>query len=186
MLVLLINKHLQEIAERSHLHLLSLLPLHNLFFFSDQKFNLSREQWRMARVLLATFQRRISLRANASVSQGMQDLCPRFSDNHMILPIFLCRNITRAGVQDLLARFEARLVAPATSSVDSTDSCNGDDARHYLYGRDEALGRHCEVSQETEHLEAALAASQTTLAAVEGESRAVWAQLADSDARIFR
>ena len=54
------------------------------------------------------------------------------------------------------------------SSIDSIDSYNGDDTRRYLHERDEALGRHCEVTQETKRLEAALAASQTTLTAVEG------------------
>ena len=50
------------------------------------------------------------------------------------------------------------------------DSYNGDDTRRYLYEWDEALGHHWEVTQETKHLEATLAASQTALAAVEGES----------------
>ena len=75
-------------------------------------------------------------------------------------------------------------MAPAASSIDSTDSYNGDDARHYLYELDEALGHHWEVTQETEHLEAALAASQTALAIVEGESSAARARLADSNARV--
>ena len=63
-------------------------------------------------------------------------------------------------------------MAPAVSSIDSMDSYNGDDARHYLYEQDEVLGRHWEVTQETERLEAALVASQTALTTVEGESSA--------------
>jgi hypothetical protein len=64
------------------------------------------------------------------------------------------------------------------------DSYNGDDAWRYLYEWDEALGHHWVVTQETEHLEATLAASQTTLTAMEGESSAAWARLADSGARV--
>ena len=75
-------------------------------------------------------------------------------------------------------------MAPAASSIDSTDSYNGDDVRHYLYELDEALGHHWEVTQETEHLEAALATSQTALATMEGESSVAWVWLADSDARV--
>ena len=71
----------------------------------------------------------------------------------------------------MLVRFAARGALPAASeasSIDSTASYKGDDARCYLYERDEALGRHWEVTQETECLEAALATSQTALATVEG------------------
>ena len=102
----------------------------------------------------------------------------------MISIILLCRNVTRAGVQHLLARFEAQPAASATSFVDSSDSYNGDDARCYLHKRDEALGHHWDATKEIERLEAALAASQTTLAAVEGESSAAWAWLAESNARV--
>jgi hypothetical protein len=84
----------------------------------------------------------------------------------------------------LLARFEAQPVALAASLIDSTDSYNGDDAWCYLYEWDKALGGHWEVTQETERLEAAMAASQTTLAAVEGESSAARVWLADSDAKV--
>ena len=51
--------------------------------------NLSQKQWRMANILLATFQKRISLRASASVSQGMFELHPRSFDNHLNLVIFV-------------------------------------------------------------------------------------------------
>ena len=61
-------------------------------------------------------------------------------------------------------------MVPIAFSIDSMDSYNGDDAQHYLYKWDKALGHHWEVTQETKCLEAALAASQTALAAVEGES----------------
>ena len=64
------------------------------------------------------------------------------------------------------------------------DSNNGDDTRRYLHERDEALGRHWEVTQETERLEAALATSQTTLAIVEEESSTARARLIDSNARV--
>jgi len=53
----------------------------------------------------------------------------------------------------------AQLAAYASSFGDSSDSYNGDDARRYLLGRDEALGRCWEAAQETERLEAALTAS---------------------------
>lgn len=93
-------------------------------------------------------------------------------------------NVTRAGVQHLLARFEAQPAASAASFVDSSDSYNGDDAWCYLHKWDEALGHHWDVTQETERLEAALAASQTALTTVEGESSAARARLADSNARV--
>ena len=98
--------------------------------------------------------------------------------------ILFCRNVARVGVQNLLARFEAQPVTPAASSIDSTISYNGDDARRYLYEWDKVLGHHWEVTQETEHLEAALATSQTTLTTMEGESSVAWVWLADSDARV--
>ena len=53
-----------------------------------------------------------------------------------------------------------------------------------LHEWDETLGHHWEVTQETEHLEAALAASQTALAIMEGESSIAWVWLVDSDARV--
>jgi hypothetical protein len=46
------------------------------------------------------------------------------------------------------------------------------------------MGRHWEATQETERLEAALAASQIALATVERESSSAWARLADFDARV--
>lgn len=86
-----------------------------------------------------------------------------------------------------MVRYAARGAQPAaspSSSVESSDSYNGVDARHYLYEWDEALGRCWEADQEHEHLVEALAASQTALATVEGESGLTRARLADSDARI--
>ena len=47
----------------------------------------------------------------------------------------------------------------AASSVDSTDSYNGDDAWRFLHEQDKVLGHHWEATQETERLEATLAAS---------------------------
>ena len=70
------------------------------------------------------------------------------------------------------------------SSIDSTDSYNGDDAWCFLHERDKVLGHHWEATQENERREAALVASQTSLATVEGESSAVQAGLADFDARV--
>ena len=58
------------------------------------------------------------------------------------------------------------------------DSYNGDDTRRYLYEWDEALGHHWEVTHQTERLEVTLTASQTALAAIEGESSAAWVRLA--------
>jgi hypothetical protein len=64
----------------------------------------------------------------------------------------------------------AQPAASTSSSGDSSDSYNGDDARHYLCGWNEVLGRYREVVQESERLEATLTTSQVTLATVEGES----------------
>ena len=94
------------------------------------------------------------------------------------------RNVTRAGIQNLLVRFEAPLAASVASSVNSSDSYNRDVTWCYLHERGEALGHHWEVTQQTEHLEAALATSQTALAAMEGERSVVRAGLAYSDARV--
>ena len=122
--------------------------------------------------------------AIVSVSQGMFKFHPQCFDNHLNLITPLHRNVTWAAIQNLLARFEAQPVAPMASSIDSANSHNGDDARCYLHEWDEVLGRHWEATQETEHLETALATSQTILTAVEGESTAVWVRLVDSDARV--
>jgi len=87
----------------------------------------------------------------------------------------------------MLVRFAARGAQPTASvasSIDSTDSYNRDDAQHYLYEWDEALGHHWEATQEIERLEATLPASQTALTAIEGESSTTPARLADSDARV--
>lgn len=74
-------------------------------------------------------------------------------------------------------------MALVASSIDSTESYNGDDTHRYLYEWDEVLTRHWEVTQETKRLEATLAASQTALATVEGESSIDRAWLADSNTR---
>jgi hypothetical protein len=44
----------------------------------------------------------------------------------------------------------AQPMASASSSGDSSDSYNGDDARLYLHGQNEVLGNCWEVAQETE------------------------------------
>ena len=46
------------------------------------------------------------------------------------------------------------------------------------------MGHHWEATLETERLEPALNASQAALAAIEGESSAARAQLAESNARV--
>lgn len=84
---------------------------------------------------------------------------PQSSNNRLNLATLLHRNITQAVVQNLLVRFEAQLEAPMASSVDSTDSYNGDDAWCFLHEWDKVLGHHWEVTQETKHLEVTLAAS---------------------------
>ena len=61
-------------------------------------------------------------------------------------------------------------MASSASFVDSSNLYNGDDAQHYLREWDEALGHHWEETQETEHLEAALAGSQTALVVVGGRA----------------
>jgi hypothetical protein len=110
----------------------------------------------------------------------------RSSKNHLNLVFFSFReNVTRAGVQNLLARFVDQPVTSMASFPDSSDSYNGDDVHCYLHERDEALGHHWEATRETERLEATLAAFQTAPATMEGESSATWAQLADSDARVM-
>ena len=76
-------------------------------------------------------------------------------------------------------------MVPVTSFVDSTNSYNGDDTRHFLHEWDEVLGHHWEATQETERLEAALAASQAALAVVEGRSNTARVRLAESDARVI-
>jgi hypothetical protein len=72
----------------------------------------------------------------------------------------------------------------ASSFGNSSDSYNKDNAHHYLHGQNEALGRCREAAQETERLEAALIASQTAVATVEGESSVARAWLAESNARV--
>ena len=46
------------------------------------------------------------------------------------------------------------------------------------------MDRYSEATHESGHLEVALNASQAALATAEGETNAVWAQLAASDARV--
>ena len=75
--------------------------------------------------------------------------------------------------------------ASTGSSDDSSDSYNGDDARRYLCEQNAAMDHYSEVTHESGRLEFALNASQTALATIEGETNAVWAQLAASDARVM-
>lgn len=100
-----------------------------------------------------------------------------------------CRAISHIGAGHPVtgpsgAAQDAESATLAESSDDSSDSYNGDDARHYLHERNEAMDRYSEATRENWRLELALSASQAALAAVEGEIGAVRAKLAESDARI--
>lgn len=67
----------------------------------------------------------------------------------------------------------------------SSDSYNEDDTRHYLHERNDAMDWYSEATHENGCLEFTLNTSQAGLTTTEGESSAVWAQLAESDARVM-
>ena len=69
-----------------------------------------------------------------------------------------------------------------SSSLDSSDSYNGDDARRYLHEWRMAQNHYYEAIWENSQLEICLGVSQATLHAAEEEASAVQAQLAESDA----
>ena len=70
------------------------------------------------------------------------------------------------------------------SSLDSSDSYNGDDARCYLHEWKMAQNRYSEVTWENGQLEIRLRVSQATLHAAEEEASIVRAWLAESDAMV--
>ena len=69
-----------------------------------------------------------------------------------------------------------------SSSLDSSDSYNGDDARCFLREWRAAQNRYFEATQENGQLEIRLRASHVTLHVAEEEASAIRARLADSDA----
>ena len=71
-----------------------------------------------------------------------------------------------------------------TSSSDSSDSYNGDDARCYLHEWRMAQNRYSEVTWENDQLEIRLGVSQAALHAAEEEASAVRAWLAESDVMV--
>ena len=73
--------------------------------------------------------------------------------------------------------------APASSS-DSSDSYNGDDARHFLQEWRAAQNRYSEVTRENGQFKIRLGVSQAALHAAEEEASAVRARLAESDATV--
>ena len=71
-----------------------------------------------------------------------------------------------------------------SSSLDSFDSYNGDDARCFLQEWWPAKGRYSKATQENGFLESRLEASQATLLTAKEEANAAWAWLAESDAMV--
>ena len=78
---------------------------------------------------------------------------------------------------------DAASSVPASSS-NSSDSYNGDDARHFIREWRAAQNRYSEVTQENGQLEIHLGVSQAALHAAEEEASAVRAWLAESDAMV--
>ena len=70
------------------------------------------------------------------------------------------------------------------SSLDSSDSYNGDDAWRYLHEWRMAQNRYFEETWENGQLEIRLRVSQATLHTAEEEANAIRAQLAESDAMV--
>ena len=70
------------------------------------------------------------------------------------------------------------------SSLDSSDSYNGDDARRYLHEWRMAQNRYSEATWENGQLEIRLGVSQATLHAAEEEASVVRARLAKSNAMV--
>ena len=71
-----------------------------------------------------------------------------------------------------------------TSSLDSSDSYNGDDTQHFLQEWRAAQNHYSEVTRENGQLEIRLGVSQAALRAAEEEANAVRAWLAESDAMV--
>jgi (p)ppGpp synthase/HD superfamily hydrolase len=70
------------------------------------------------------------------------------------------------------------------SSVDSSDSYNSDDARHFLREWRMAKDRYSEVTRENAQLETHLRVTEVTLHATEEETSAARARLAEADAMV--
>ena len=70
------------------------------------------------------------------------------------------------------------------SSLDSSDSYNGDDAWRYLHEWRMAQNRYSEATWENDQLEIRLGVSQAALHAAEEEASAVRVWLAESDAMV--
>jgi len=70
------------------------------------------------------------------------------------------------------------------SSLESSDSYNGDDARRYLHEWRMAQNRYSEVTWENGQLGIHLRVSQAALHTAEEEASAVQARLAESDAMV--
>ena len=88
------------------------------------------------------------------------------------------RPLPRAG-----GPFDAASSMPA-SSLDSSYSYNGDDARRYLHEWRMAQNCYSEVTRENGQLEIRLRVSQAALHSAEEEASAVRARLAESDAMV--
>ena len=71
------------------------------------------------------------------------------------------------------------------SSLDSSDSYNGDDAWRYLHEWRMAQDRYIEVTWENGQLEICLRVSQATLHIAEEEASTVRARLTESDAAVI-
>lgn len=92
----------------------------------------------------------------------------------------MCRVISHAGALHLSAgayepsgaTCDARSVAPAGSSSDSSDSYNRDDAWCFLHERNEVWDLYFDATHEIGRLEFCLNASKTALATAEGETNA--------------
>jgi hypothetical protein len=70
------------------------------------------------------------------------------------------------------------------SSADSSDSYNGDDARHFLWEWKMAKDRYSEVTRENGQLETYLRVTEVALHVVEEETNTTWARLAEADAMV--
>ena len=70
------------------------------------------------------------------------------------------------------------------SSLDSSDSYNGDDAQHYLHEWRMAQNHYFEATWENGQLEIHLGVSQAALHVAEEEASVVRARLAESDAMV--
>ena len=70
------------------------------------------------------------------------------------------------------------------SSSNSADSYNRDDVRCFRREWNVVVDRYSEATRRNGQLEFALNAFQATLSIMEAEANMVWAQLAESDARV--